>query len=429
MYSRFTELRPAGEDRLRRTESSIGPSTNSPERVTVLADSVVGLRQGPAEFGGAPTMLDDLRTHVASTPDRALVLARAASALRLDAPVTSHGVVHDVVSFPWGARRLRIEISRETRLPVAVEVVGTYPHDFRRAPFGDVRVRTAYTNWTLQPNGVTWPMQAIQTLDGERFRETTIAAVAFDTAAPADSFAVSDSARALYAANARTAPSAFRFGMRGAPQPLREGIVRLRDFWTMTAVRQRDGIVLFEAHLSGDYLAQVIDWAAKEYPGTPVKAIVLTSDPWAHVGGVREAVARGIPIYANARSLPFLRRIASAPHTSSPDRLAKSPRAPRFVPVTARTAIGTGANRIELFPVGGAYAERMLMAYFPEQRLLYGADLVFANRPPAKGYLATPLADLRRAVERERLAVDSVFSVQATPVVAWRELIAPPVGN
>ena len=421
LYTRFSELRPTGAPRLRRVEMNVGATAMSAERVTVLTDTVVGFKTGTTELGGSPTSLADLLTYVESSPDRALKLAADAPALRLDKPVNRFGVMHDVVSFPLGTRRMSIEISRESHLPDAVEMIGEFADDFRRAALGDVRVRTDYVAWTVEDNGVWWPHQYNLSLNGESFRVMMLGSVSFEAAEPAaDSFAVSDSTRGLFAANAAQSPPVFKLGARGQPQDFGDGITRIRDLWTMTAVRQNDGIVLFEAHLSADYLSQVIDYATQKYPGLPIKAIVMSSDPWAHLGGVREAVARGIPIYVNARSIPFLNKVVSSPHVTHPDKLAKSPKPPKWIPVSGKVSIGSGANRIELYPVGGAYAERMTMAYFPERKLLYGSDLVFADRQ-TKGYMRAPSMDLRRAVEREHLAVDTVFCVQATAPVRWTD--------
>lgn len=423
-HSRINELRATDGTRLRRTEVSLGPTANSPERITLLTDSVVTLRSGANEMPATPMFHDDLLAQVEMAPDQALRLASAASDLRLAAPATRHGVAHDVVAFTRRGRRMAIELSRDSHFPTAVEVVGEFAEDFRRAPFGDVRLRAEYANWTAEGGEVWWPYQYRVSLDGELLRDVTIGSVALEsTPPPADSFAVSDSLRTLYAANARTSPPRFRFGSRGAQQELRDGITRMRDFWMMTAVRQDDGIVLFEAHLSGNYLGEVIDYLETKYPSLPVKAIVMTSDPWAHLGGVREAVARGIPIYVNERSIPFLTRIVTSSHASNPDRLARSPRAPRFKPVSRKVRIGTRANRIELYPVGGAYSERMVMAYLPDQKLLYGSDLVFADRQQKGAYYRTPAVELRRAVAREGLAVDSLFCVQATPAIAWSDFV------
>src|SRR6185295_16087282 len=164
----------------------------------------------------------------------------------------------------------------------------------------------------------------------------------------ADSFAVSDSARMQYAANSKLNFTKFRLGARGQPTELRPGIVRVPDQWAMTLGKQPDGVVIFEAHISGQYLRDVIGEANRRWPGAPVKALVMTSDPWAHIGGVREAMALGIPIYVQAGSVPFLTRLSKMPFTMEPDALAKQPKAPKFMPVSARTVIGKGENRIEL---------------------------------------------------------------------------------
>lgn len=325
---------------------------------------------------------------------------------------------------------MRLELNRETHLPDAVDIVRAYPDNFRWASFGDVTMRTEYGRWSIQPSGAWWPMHERVLLNGEMLRDATITSVAFDsTAIPADSLVVSDSARAQYVANSRLNFSKFRFGARGQPTELRPGIVRVPDQWAMTLVKQNDGVVIFEAHISGQYLREVIEEAHRRWAGTPIKAIVMTSDPWAHVGGVREAIALGIPIYVQAGSVPFITRLAKAPHTIEPDLLARQPKAPKLVPVSGKTVIGTGENRIELYPVGGPYGERMLMAYFPESKLLYGADLVFPNRAvtgqPGKGYFETSLVDLRNAVTREKLAVDTLFCVQNYAPIAWADFLPP----
>jgi len=274
------------------------------------------------------------------------------------------------------------------------------------------------------PSGALWPMQMKTTLNGEPLRDITYSSAAFSTdAAPPDSFAISDSARIQFAAASKMNFSKFRYGMRGQSSELAPGIVRVPDQWTQTLVKQSDGVVIFETHISAQYLHDVIGEARRRWPNAPIKAIVMTSDPWAHLGGFREAIALGIPIYVSAGSVPFLTSISKMPYTLAPDSLSKSKRAPKFVPVSQKTVIGSGENRIELYPVRGSYAERMLMAYFPDKKLLYGADLVFPNRGTdgkfTKGFFPTPALDLTRAVGREKLAVDAVFCVQNYPAFAW----------
>jgi hypothetical protein len=424
-YSQFTELHDLDGPSLRRTERAVLPTGNtSAERVSILTDSVMATMTNGRQAGASHAFYEDVIDRIDGSPIRALRLALASPALKAERPVTRYGLAFDVVSFPWRNGRMRIEISRESRLPEVVEIVRPYVDNFRWAPFGDVTMRMEYVDWSVTPGGYRWPMQTKVSQNGEPLRDVTLisATLAAEPIAR-DSFAISDSSRTQYAAASKMNFSQFRLGMRGQASELAPGIVRVPDQWTQTLVKQSDGVVIFEAHISAQYLHDVIGEAKKRWPDAPVKAIVMSSDPWAHLGGVREAIALGIPIYVNGRSIPFLTSIAKMPYTMAPDSLSKSKRAPKFIPVTAKTVIGTGDNRIELYPVGGAYAERMLMAYFPDKKLLYGADLVFPNRGPdgkiTKGYFETSAVDLRAAVAREKLAVDSLFCVQNYPMMTW----------
>jgi glyoxylase-like metal-dependent hydrolase (beta-lactamase superfamily II) len=415
-YSVFSELHDLQSGAMRRTERGVGATGNlTTDRVTILADSVAGYYFNGRSTGASQAVFEDIIDRIDGSPIRALTLAAASPALKLEAPVRRFGLTYDVVSFPWRNGRMKIEISRETKLPDAVEIVRTYPDNFRWDVFSDVRMRADYVNWTIQPNGAWWPMQTKVSFNEQPMRDISLASVALETATPpADSFVVPDSARLQYAANSRLNFSKFRLGARGQPTELKPGIVRVPDQWAMTLVKQPDGVVIFEAHISGQYLRDVIGEANKRWPGAPIKAIVMTSDPWAHLGGLREAAAMKIPIYVNARSIPFLSSLVKP--------------GAKFIPVSGKTALGKGDNRIELYPVGGAYAERMTMAYFPDHKLLYGADLVFMNRnpqtgQPTGGFLVTPAEDLRRAVTREGLAVDSVFCVQNYGPFAWSDFV------
>ena len=73
-------------------------------------------------------------------------------------------------------------------------------------------------------------------------------------------------------------------------------------------MKQSDGIVILEAPISGLYTQGVIEEARKRYPGAPVKAVLSTSDSWPHTGGVRSAVAQGLPVYILDLNRPAARQ-------------------------------------------------------------------------------------------------------------------------
>jgi hypothetical protein len=193
--------------------------------------------------------------------------------------------------------------------------------------------------------------------------------------------------------------------------------------WNSTVVKVPEGIVILEAPISGVYTQGVIDEARKRYPKDPIAAVLSTSDSWPHTGGVRVAVADGLPIYILDLNQPLLDRMVSAPHTLDPDALENAKRnKPLWRIVAKREIVGTGDNRMELYPLRGASTERQYMVYFPEHHLLYASDTLALNED---GSLYDPelMNEVAQAVKREKLTVDKVFAMHQGPV-EWNAVMA-----
>lgn len=150
--------------------------------------------------------------------------------------------------------------------------------------------------------------------------------------------------------------------------------------------------------------------------------MVTTSDAWPHLGGVREYVARGIPVYGLDLNRPILERLLKADYTAKPDALAKTPRPAKFTWVSGKTALGTGDTRMELYPVRGENGERMMMAYFPALKLLYTSDEIQKLRS-GEYFMPQLLLEVRDAVRRERLDVDRIFGFHIGPT-PWADIEA-----
>jgi len=136
---------------------------------------------------------------------------------------------------------------------------------------------------------------------------------------------------------------------------------------------------------------------------------------------VRLAVAEGFPVYILDLNLPLLERVVKAPHTLEPDALAKNPREPQWKIVSDKVEVGSGENRLELYPLRGASTERQYLVYFPDSRLLYGSDTLVLNDD---GSLYDPelLREVAQAVRRANLAVDTIFAMHQGPV-PWRQAL------
>ena len=201
-------------------------------------------------------------------------------------------------------------------------------------------------------------------------------------------------------------------------------IVFSATIWCGPIVRQDDGLVLLETPISGTYTQVVLDFALSRNPGARVKAVLSTSNSWPHIGGVRQAVADGYPIYILDLNQPLLDRFVAAPHGLHPDALGgvRPNKQPVWKVVSGKTVVGDGDNRLELYPLRGASTERQYMVYFPKWQALYASDTLALNDD---GSLYDPelMHEVVQAVAREHLAVRTVFAMHQAPM-PWEKVIS-----
>lgn len=81
-----------------------------------------------------------------------------------------------------------------------------------------------------------------------------------------------------------------------------------------------------------------------------------------------------------------------------------------------KVEVGSGENRLELYPLRGASTERQYLVYFPDSRLLYGSDTLVLHDD---GSLYDP-REVAQAVRRANLEADTIFAMHQGPV-PWRQ--------
>ena len=158
----------------------------------------------------------------------------------------------------------------------------------------------------------------------------------------------------------------------------------------------------------------------RRFPDKPIKAVITTSDSWPHLAGIREYVAQGTPVYALDLNRSVLERVIAMPYTSRPDAQQRSPRSPNFELVHSKTMVGSGKNRMEIYPIRGETSERQMMVYFPEYHLLYGSDPFQQNDDGSYFYPQT-VTELTDSVAREHLDVQQFFMMHLGPT-SWTDL-------
>jgi hypothetical protein len=383
---------------------------------------VVGAEGGVyrTKFGDSPCSLSDLqaaREAMALGPARVLMTAADAPDLHFEAPQVVRSTSHAVVAFTWRHIPVRVLLNPFNHLPDAVETTQVF-HDFWFF-WGDVRQRIYFDNWKLV-QGITFPTNWVEERNGAIWSSTQALNVEFNVETDEKLFAMTPGAVKQSAAS----PGWNRpFSVKEATA-LAPGVDLFAGSWNATVVKEPDGLIILEAPISGPYMRGVLSEARKRHPGLPVTAVLSTSDSWPHTGGVRQAVALGLPVYILDLNRPLLDKMMSAPHTLEPDALQNSKHA-KTLPwriIAKKQELGSGPNRMELYPLRGAATERQYMVYFPEHRLLYASDTLALNDD---GTLYDPelMYEVAQAVKRENLSVDTVFAMHQGPL-PWAQVMA-----
>lgn len=422
-YDRISESRDLEHERWsRETDASVQIGPGQKARV-IVSDGVADRQFDGREVPASADQVQQAEEILELGPERILLAALAAADLHREADSVVQAVPHHVVAFSWKGSPVRVFLNADTSLPTAVEWKRAYPYSFFWSVWGDVTTRVYYSLWWLCAGGIHYPLQ------WDTFRNNlpdTVLTISPSTLSLnpqlADSdFAISTDARAAFAKRGNKTIDERPLGLPGqAPQEIAKDVIFIPGAWNTTLIRQTDGIVVLEAPISSGYSAQAIAEAEKRWPGVPIKAVISTSDAWPHIGGVREYVARGIPVYVLDHNVAILQRLLAAPRTFFPDLQARSPRSPEFRPVFGKTTIGQGPNRMEIYPIRGETTERQMVVYFPEHQLLYGSD-AFQKDSSGSYFYPQTVWEVRHAVEREKLQVQKFFMMHMG-LTDWSDL-------
>jgi glyoxylase-like metal-dependent hydrolase (beta-lactamase superfamily II) len=149
--------------------------------------------------------------------------------------------------------------------------------------------------------------------------------------------------------------------------------------YNVLAVEFADHLLVAEAPLSSAVSEDLLARLRQAAPGKPVRYVVQSHHHSDHLGGIRTYVAEGATLVLTPTATPLVERIAAAHPTMSPDRLARSPRAPviETLPARGSRTFKDAAQEAVVFDVGpNPHAAQMLAVWLPAHGVLYQADLV-----------------------------------------------------
>lgn len=421
-YQQIKEFRDLNGRRLRQTvEAKQGQSPNWFATNRIISDGTVASEINGRVFPGNIVQLEDAKKQFALAPERVFLTALEAADLKLDKDAMMQSVPQRVIKFTWEKVPVTIYLNANTNLPTAVETLTASPYEHFWSIWGDFTTRTLYTYWTLEKGGVRYPHQWDVEKNNYPLESFTVTDLKLNEPVTDDLFKVSDEAKKAFAANSPVKIDDLPLGLPNNPAAeIAPGIIKVPGRWDIAYVRQSDGIVIIESPISSGYSVKVLEEAKRRFPNEKIKAVVTTSDAFPHFGGVREYAAQNIPIYALDANRPIIERVLAAPHKFYPDNLEKNPRKANLKIVSAKTILGSGANRLEIYPFRTETGERMLMIYFPEHKLLYSSDLI---QPARRGGFFSPqyLSEAIDAAKRENLTVENVFGMHLNKT-AWSDV-------
>lgn len=394
-------------------ESDPGPTETS---MTVVTGPDGGIRR-TAKGDQACSAADIQAADDALTfgPLSILLAAGKATDLRFENDEMVRSTPHLVIGFSSNGQYIRLLIDGFNLLPDAIETT-TQLHDFWFY-WGDVKRRIYFDNWKFF-HGLRYPSSTIEERNGLIWRSTQILDLNPNVALDESQFTMDPSARQL-SLTARGKEAPFHLGQT---KELAPGVTLFAGSWNTTLIKQDDGLILLECPISDQYVAGLLEEIKREFPNSPIKAILSTSDSWPHVGGIRQVVAEGIPVYVLDLNRPLLERMVRAPHTINPDLLSRSLKEPQWRSVSQKVEIGRGDNRIELYPLRGISTERQYLVYLPERKLLYASDTLLLHDD---GELYDPelMYEVLRVVEQEHLDVSTVYAMHQGPT-PWSQVLS-----
>ncbi len=298
----------------------------------------------------------------ASTPQGALKAAGAT----LARPVSDGAEIQLTVG---GRYPLHVHINKLSQVD---RVRAWIPNDV----FGDMLIETTYSGYR-NFSGIQFPSRIQQSQGGHPTLDLTVTAVEVN---PFFSVTVPDTVR-----NAPTpaAPAA-------TAEKVADGI-----FWITggshhsLAVDMGDHVVVLEGPQNEARSELVLAETKKVLPNKPIRFVVNTHLHFDHSGGLRTFVDEGATVVTHAANQAFYEKAWSSPRTLSPDRMSKSGKKAQFQGVTDQSELkGTNKRTIQLHVLrGNPHNEQTLIAWLPNERILFQSDMI---NPPAQGATVPP---------------------------------------
>ena len=187
-------------------------------------------------------------------------------------------------------------------------------------------------------------------------------------------------------------------------EKLAEGVYRITGGYVSMAVEFKDHVVVLEGGQSEARGLEVIAETRRLFPAKRIKYVVNSHPHFDHASGLAPFAADEAIVLIDDNSRYFMEQALATPRTLVGDALAKSRRKPKVEGVFERMVLRDETRTLELHHVSGLeHSDAMLIAYLPEERILFSADIGVPGPGDAPG---ASLVTLVENIERLQLDFD-----------------------
>lgn len=390
-----------------------------------VAETIVNGNDGMVRYGtvampfqASSGFMDRSLSWLDYAPERLLKRITTAQ-LTFRKTISLDGIPHQVLAFTSESLTGELYIRSDTHLITEVRLKTYWPNEYYFSIWGQFETRIQYSLYAMHRGNRFYPQQWNISQNNQPWQQITINRIEFLETTDESLFGIPEEIKAKQErpvkANDLKAPL-------DKIQEIASGIKLIEETWNTGWVEQKDGIVILEAPISSGYSKSVIGEVRKLYPNKPIKAAIVTSDAWPHLGGAREYMAAQIPIYSSYLNKDILTKLAKVDFSCDADTYHQSTKKPRFSWVQEPQTIADPERPLTIYPVNGEGGERMMVVYFPKQKLLYASDLIQYADPQRKVFFFPEyLFEVQQVVKKYKLEVETIYAMHLEPT-PWKKV-------
>lgn len=189
-------------------------------------------------------------------------------------------------------------------------------------------------------------------------------------------------------------------------QPIADGVYLVVGGYVALVAEFADHVLVFEGGQSEARGQRIIDEVRRVSAGKPIRYVVNSHPHADHTAGLVPFVREGATIVTHANNVDFLNRALSTPRTL----LGEATLTPTFAGVDGVTVYEDATRRVELHHVPNRHSDGTLVAYLPNEKVLFQADFTL----PLGGAAPNPfVVELAQYVDGAGLDFDRYLAVHA----------------